>query len=136
MIHIWRPWKLSNFQDPKPPLSIYVQNSFTSFTLDVQFQATSPPPLLPMITNKLKENTFQGWLLYVIPSLRSPFLFIINSLILFDFPLTSFHLAETSLLFDLAHRKCNGIRKGWLHCLTSEWKGRFLVNSILMFGSA
>ena len=26
--------------------------------------------------------------------------------------------------------------KGWLHCLTSEPKGRFLVNNILMFGSA
>ena len=26
--------------------------------------------------------------------------------------------------------------KVWLHCLTSESKGRFLVNDILMFGSA
>ena len=39
------------------------------------------------------------------------------------------------LLFDLAHKQCNGIIKGWLHCLTSESKGRFLVNNIL-FGSA
>ena len=30
----------------------------------------------------------------------------------------------------------NGIIKGWLHCLTSESKGRFLVNDILIFGSA
>ena len=44
MIHIWRPWKLSNFQDPPPHLSIYVQNSSTPLTLDVQFQTT---PLLP-----------------------------------------------------------------------------------------
>ena len=32
--------------------------------------------------------------------------------------------------------QCNGIIKRWLHCLTSEPKGRFLVNIILMFGSA
>ena len=39
------------------------------------------------------------------------------------------------LLFDLAYKKCNGIIKGWRHCHTSEWKGRFLVNNKL-FGSA
>ena len=41
-----------------------------------------------------------------------------------------------ALFFDLAHKQCNGVIKGWLHCLTSESKGRFLVNNILMFGSA
>ena len=40
------------------------------------------------------------------------------------------------VLFDLAHRQCNGIIKGWPHCLTSESNGRFLVNDILTFGSA
>ena len=40
------------------------------------------------------------------------------------------------LLFDLAHKQCNGIIKGWLHCLTPESIGRFLVNDILMFDSA
>ena len=30
----------------------------------------------------------------------------------------------------------DGIIIGWLHCLMSESKGRFLVNNILMFGSA
>ena len=40
------------------------------------------------------------------------------------------------LLFDLAHKQCNGIIKGWLHCLTPESIGRFLVNNILMFDSA
>ena len=39
------------------------------------------------------------------------------------------------LLFDLAHKQSNDIIKGWLHYLTSEPKGRFLVNNIL-FGSA
>ena len=38
------------------------------------------------------------------------------------------------LLLDLAHKQCSGI--GWLHCLMSESKRRFLVNNILIFGSA
>ena len=36
------------------------------------------------------------------------------------------------LLLDLAHKQCKGIIKGWLHCLTSESKGRFLANDILL----
>ena len=59
MIHIWRPWKVSNFQDSPPPLSIYVQNYLTPLTLDVQFQ-TILPPLLQMIlymwTNEIKTK--------------------------------------------------------------------------------
>ena len=42
---------------------------------------------------------------------------------------------QTDHAFDVA-QQCNGIIKGWLHCLTSETKGRFLVNNILIFGSA
>ena len=34
-------------------------------------------------------------------------------------------------LFDLPQKQCNGIIKGWLHCLTSESKGRFLANNTL-----
>ena len=34
-------------------------------------------------------------------------------------------------LFDLSHKQYNGIIKGWLHCLTSKSKGRFLVNNKL-----
>ena len=96
MIHIWCPWKLSNFQDPPPTLSIYVQDSSTLLTSDIQFQMTRPP--LQMIRNELKENVIQGWL-YILssPSFRSAFIFSINSLILSGFPLTSFHLAEASL---------------------------------------
>ena len=41
MAHIWRPWKLSNFQD-RHLLSIYVQNSSTPLTLDIQC-LTKPP---------------------------------------------------------------------------------------------
>ena len=30
------------------------------------------------------------------------------------------------ILFDLVHKQCNGIIKGWIHCLTSESKDDFL----------
>ena len=50
--------KLSNFHNNLPRLSIYVQNSSTRLTLDVQFQTNDPP--LQMITNQLKENIIQG----------------------------------------------------------------------------
>ena len=36
------------------------------------------------------------------------------------------------LLFDLAHKHCSGIIKVWLRCLTSEAKGRFLADNILL----
>ena len=39
------------------------------------------------------------------------------------------------LLFDLDHKQCSGIIKGWLQYLTSESKRRFLVNNTLMFGT-
>ena len=57
---------MSNFQDPLPPLPLYVQNSSTPLMFDVKFQI--PSPHLLMITNQLKENIIQGWLLYVIKS--------------------------------------------------------------------
>ena len=40
------------------------------------------------------------------------------------------------LLFDLAHKQCNGIIKETLHYLKCELIGRFLVSNILMFDSA
>ena len=49
---------------------------------------------------------------------------------------TSYSNWSRVLLFHVAHKQCNDVVKGWLHCLTSESKGRFLVNNILMFGSA
>ena len=91
-----------------------------------------------------------------VPSFRSGLVFSIKSLILSGFPflclaflLTSFYreiktIAKPStsylnwprvLLFDLDHKQCKDIIKGWLHCLTSESNGRFLINNILMLGS-
>ena len=60
MIHVRRPWKLSHFQDPQPPLSIYVQNF--------------PPRVLERpISNKPSSGNdnqsikiIQGWLLFII----------------------------------------------------------------------
>ena len=76
--------KIVQFLRPPTPLSIYVQNSSTLLTLDVQFQR-SPSPL-QVITNQLKENLIQdGYYMLSDPSFRSDFVFSINSLILSGF---------------------------------------------------
>ena len=62
MIQIWRPWKLSSFQDPSTPLSSYVQNSPIPLSLDFQFLPLSPSP---SDNQSIKKNIIQGWLLYV-----------------------------------------------------------------------
>ena len=98
-MHIWRSWKLANFQDSPPPLSSSVQNSLSS-PIDLG-RPKRPPKLfhLQIITNQFKENIIQGWLLHVIRSfLRSDFILSINSLILSGFPLTFIHLAEATLV--------------------------------------
>ena len=118
MIHIWRPWKLSNFQDPLPPLSIYIQNSSISLTLDVEFQ-TNPPPL-QMITNQLKDNIIRGWILYVIRSfLQVGFRFQSQLINLVCLSLTSFHSAEKPhyLLFYDFILLCMQLSKNTTKCL-------------------
>ena len=57
--------KIVQFSRLPTPLSSYVPNSSNPLTLDVQFQTTPP---LQIVTNQLKENIIQGWLLYVIRS--------------------------------------------------------------------
>ena len=42
----------------------------------------------------------------------------------------------TGSIIRFSPQPCNGFIKGWLHCLTLVSKRRFLVNNILMFGSA
>ena len=42
----------------------------------------------------------------------------------------------TRSIIRLAHRQCNGISKEWLHCMTSELKGRFPVDVWLSMMSA
>ena len=116
-MHVWCPYKLSSFQDPPPPLSIYVQNSSTPLTLNPggpisnkSHTTTHPIPspplhLLEIINNQLKENIIQEWLLYVIMFFLQVYfrlhyrlinlefcLFFMN-LVSFDF----FHLVAASL---------------------------------------
>ena len=99
MIHIWCPWKLSNFQDPPSPvlpLRLSTTKIFSPpWPWTSNFKRTPP---FQMVTNKLKEKIIQRKLLHVI---RSFFLLgfcfqyqLINFVWLcFDF----FHLAEASL---------------------------------------
>ena len=47
-IHMWRPWKLPNFQDHPAPLSSYVQNFSTPLNLTSNFKhPLSPHPPSP-----------------------------------------------------------------------------------------
>ena len=116
------------------------------------------PPLLQIITNQLKENIIQGWLFILSgPSFRSAFVFSINSLFLSGFPFYLFSICfvfvisflslticmwaneiktktkPSHVTFDsivqFSPQICNSIIKGWLHCLTSVFKIRFLVNN-------
>ena len=58
MTRKWRPWTFSSFQDPPSPLSIYVQNSSTPLTLNVQLQTNQPPPppLTPNDNQSIKKR--------------------------------------------------------------------------------
>ena len=184
MIHIWRPWKLSNFQYPQPSCSSTFKNLPAHWPWTSNFKLSPPSPNGNQ-SNQIKHNPRTTLICYQV--LPSAFIFSINSLFSSSFHLTFLHLAEaffvalqscvwscpkyyemyficTKLkqkqtmeqkphraceqtkskqkvmsysnqalvpLFDLPHKQCNGIIKGWLHCLTSESKGRFLVNNKL-----
>ena len=59
--------RLPTLPPPPPLLSIYVENSTTHLTLNVQFLMNPPLPPLPpsplslqMITNQFKDNIIQG----------------------------------------------------------------------------
>ena len=93
--------KIVQFSRLLSPCFIYVQNSFTPLTLDVQFQTknSSPTPFsllcLQIITNQLKENIIQGWLSYVIKSfLQVGFRFQYQPINLVWLSFDFFHLAE------------------------------------------
>ena len=101
MIHIWCPWKLSNFQNPPHHLSIYVQNSFIPLSLDVQFQMNPP---LQIIINQLKENIIKGWLLYDVRSFLQVgfrFQFQLVNLVCLSFHLDKASLSAFSWLYTL-----------------------------------
>ena len=66
MTHIWRPWKLSNFQVPPPPCQFTSKIFPLPWSWTSNFKWTHPP--LQMKTNRLKENIIEGWLLCVIGS--------------------------------------------------------------------
>ena len=83
-------------------LSIYVQNSSTPLTLDVQFQMNSP---LPKDNQSIKRKHNQ----------------LIN-LVWPSFDFLSFQLAEASLSGFFYGNNRNGIIKRWLHCLDFRFK--------------
>ena len=98
-IHIWPPWKLSNFQDPPSPLVHLPPKLFHPLELGRPFpnETTSPPSSNDNQSVKRKHNPRTTFICYqVLLSGRLSF-FSLCSLILHGFPLTSFHLLEASL---------------------------------------
>ena len=88
--------KILQFSTPPPPLFIYIQNSSTPLTLDVQFQQLLSPNNNKSI--KRKHNPRMTIIYYeVLIFLRSAFVYSINLLTLSAFPLTSFRSTEISL---------------------------------------
>ena len=165
MIHIWRPWKLSSFQDPSPPLSIYVQNLCTPLNLDIQFQTTPTQfqmkaslsalswlyTLVCAVVQKYHEISFLLIIIHILPLILQSPCFICTTWkrkqTMEKQPHCTYEQMKSKqkwnqvtlhsnwpplLLFDLAHKQSNGIIKGWLRCLMSESKGKFLVNNILI----
>ena len=92
----------------------------------------SPPPP-QMITNQLKENIIQGWLLYVIRSFFQVSLCFQYQLINLGFSLPSFHLAEAwrspfSLLYTLICAVIQNITKCLLFIIIHVFSARFAIN--------
>ena len=118
MIHIWRSWTLSNFEDPH--LLVHLRPKlFTPLTLDVRFEANSLPHLLQQTMEQQPRRARE----------RTKWKPKQNQV-------TSHSNWPRVLLFNSAHKQCVGVIKGWLLCLTPESLGRFPVNNILMFDSA
>ena len=114
MMHIWHTGKLSKFQYPLPPCS-YTSKNF--------------PPLWPWTSNykrnphSLQQTMEQHCACERTESKQKK-------------KVTSHSNWSRVLSFDLAHKQSNGNIKKWLHCLSSESKGKFLVSNILMFDTA
>ena len=123
MIQVWRSRKLSNFQDSPPPPC-----PCTSKILPPPWPWTSNSKLI------LQSTCFicKSWKCKLWNSNCTVHVSERNQNK--QNQITSRSNWPRVLLFDLAHKQCNGIIKRWFHCLTSESKGRFLVNNIL-FGS-
>ena len=110
----------------------YVRNFSTLLTLDVQFRTSQK-------RTKISRNVFfkKDFLVLILQSTcfvktTAPCMWV-NEIkpkqkklkhVMFNWP--------PVLLFDLARRQCNGVIEGWLYCLTSESKGRFPANNILL----
>ena len=97
MMHIWRPWKLSNFQDPPPPFPSTWKILPFPWPWTSNFKRNLPPFPNDNQSIKKKHNPRKTILCYQVLLSGRAFVFSINSLILSAFPFTSSHLAEASL---------------------------------------
>ena len=107
MIHIWCPWKLSNFQDP---LSlVHLRPNFVHPLWPWTPNFKRPSPSLPQTMEEKPDRTYEG------TKSKQKYNLV-----------TSHANWPRVLLFHFAYKQCSD----------TEPVGRFLVNNILMFDSA
>ena len=106
-LHIWRPWKLSNFHGP-PLLCPSTSKIFSPpGTWKSNFKRTPSPT--PPLTHNTHPHTLSNKLWNNNHTVH------VNK----QNQVTWRSSWPPVLLFDLAHKQCHGIIKEWLHCLTS-----------------
>ena len=100
LVPLNKGWYLKDYP---PLLSIYVQNSSTPLTLDVQFQPTPPPlPASPNDKQSVKRKHNPRMTMYVIRSLLQVgfcFQYQLINLIWLSFDLFSFSWSRTMYFF-------------------------------------
>ena len=89
-----RSMKIIQFSRPPTPLSIYIQNSSTSLTLDVQFQTNPPPSSTSYLHLSLSAFWWHNTLVYVVVQKYHEmfFLFIITHVFSVHFAINLFYL--------------------------------------------
>ena len=121
-IHIWRPWKLSNFQNPLLPFHLRPKLSHSPWPWTSNFKRIPTSPHSYPLQQTMEKQPHRACKRKKSKQKQNQ--------------VTSQSNWPRILSFDLAHKQFNGIIKGWLHCLTSESIGKVLVNNTLIFDSA
>ena len=122
MIHIWRPSKLSNFQDPPHPLVHLRPKFFDPLDLGHPISSELPLLLLQMITSQLKENNPRMNILcyQVLPSGRFSFSYQLINLVWLSFDFFSFNWSLTICYFvALYSRVCSYQLCSIIHILST-----------------
>ena len=114
--------KIIKFSRPLTPSVHLRPKCSTPLTLDVQILTKLPPPLPQPLQQTMEQQPHRACKRTKSKQKQNQ--------------VTSHSNWPRVLLFDSAHKQCSGIIKWWVHCLTPETIGIFLVNNISKFDSA